>query len=207
MGRWIQVLSTALVVGVAAVSVSFAGVPNPSLSTVPNVVISPDGSLDYVVTVVGDEGPIDSALVQLVFSTEAAGLICWCIGQTEPLIQGTTGPSGEVTFLIAGGGCLDPDSVITLPAVEVFANATKLKEVGVVSVDAVDELQRLPTQGWNPGGFCTSGLSDGVFHTPPLKLGAYSFCSDINSDLAVTLADALLLTPGLKLGSVCTQAP
>jgi hypothetical protein len=207
MGRWIQVLLTALVVGVAAVSVSFAGVPNPNLSTVPNVVTSPDGSLEYVVTVVGDEGPIDSALVQIVFSTEAAGLICWCTGQTQPLIQGATGPSGEASFFIAGGGCIDPDSVTTPPAVEVWANATKLKEVGVVSVDAVDEFQKLPHQGWDPAGTCASGLADGVFHTPPLKLGAISFCSDMDSDGDVDLDDAVLLTPGLRLGPTCTQAP
>ena len=70
----------------AAWGVAGAGVPDPDLCTVPNVLTSPahpNTSLDYVVTVVGADGPIDSALVQLVFSAEAAGLVCWCTGQTR----------------------------------------------------------------------------------------------------------------------------
>ena len=207
MGRLIQVLSTALVVGVATAGVASAGVPNPSLSTVPNIVLTPDGSLPTTVIVVGDVGAIDTALVQVVFSAEAAGIICWCTGQTEPLIQGLTNASGEVTFFVAGGGCVDPLDVGMPPAVEVFANGILLAEVGTVSPDAVDPGGLKPTEGWNPGGICTPGLNDVVFHTAPIADGFYSFCTDLDSDMDCDLDDALLITPGLKNGVTCTRAP
>jgi len=207
MGRWIKVLSTALVVGVATVGVASAGVPNPSLSTVPNIVLTPDGSMPTLIVVVGDEGAIDTALVQVVFSTETAGIVCWCTGQTQPLIQGQTNASGEVTFFVAGGGCVEPAEVGTPPAVEVFANGVLLAEVGAVSVDAVDDASVRPTDGWNPGTLCTVGLSDATFHTQFVAPFIYDFCSDLNSDLVVDLADAVAITPGIKLGVACTKAP
>jgi hypothetical protein len=207
MGRWITVLSTALVVGVATVGVAGAGVPNPSLSTVPNITLSPDGSLPTLIVVVGDEGAIDTALVQVVFSTETAGIVCWCTGQTQPLIQGQTNASGEVTFFVAGGGCVDPVDVGSPPAVEVFANGVLLAEVGTVSVDAVDDAGLKPTEGWDPGVICTAGLIDATTHTPPIAGGFYSYCSDLDSDLDCDLEDAVAITPGLKNGITCTRAP
>jgi len=196
-----------LTLGVFAATVATAGVPDPNLSTVPNVLVSPGGVMGYTVTVISTEGPVDGALVQLSFSAEAAGLVCWCQGQTQPLIEGNTDASGVVTFNIAAGGCVDPATVTTPPAVEVFANGFFLKEVGVVSPDAVDDAGLLPIDGWNPGGVCTVGLSDASFHTSPLKTGAYSFCTDMDSDLDCDLDDAVALTPGIKLGYTCTQAP
>jgi hypothetical protein len=208
MGRWIQVLLAALVVGVATTGVSYAGVPNPSLSTVPNIVISPNGAMETMIVVVGDQGAIDTAVVQIVVSTEAAGLICWCTGQTEPVITGTTNPSGEVSFFIAGGGCFDPAAAASPPVVEVFANGYFLKQVGIVSVDAVDGAGVLPTDpGYSTGGLCTAGLSDATFHTGPLKNGIYSFCTDFDSDLDCDLDDAVAITPGIKTGATCTEAP
>ncbi len=207
MGRWIQVLSTALVVGVATAGVASAGVPNPSLSTVPNILLTPDGSMATTIIVVGDEGAIDTALVQIVFSSEAAGIICWCTGQTQPLIQGLTNASGEVTFFVAGGGCVEPLEVGVPPAVEVFANGTLLAEVGTVSVDAVDGAGLKPTEGWNPGLICTAGLIDASVHTQPIAQGFYSYCSDLDSDLDCDLEDAVAITPGLKNGITCTRAP
>ena len=207
MGRWIIVLLTALVVGVATTGAASAGVPNPSLSTVPNIVLSPDGTMPTTIIVVGDEGPIDTALVQIVFSSETAGIVCWCTGQTQPLIQGQTNASGVATFIVAGGGCVQPGLVTTPPAVEVFANGILLAEVGTVSVDAVDDSGLLPTEGWSPGTLCTSGLTDATEHTAPISTGAYSYCSDIDSDLDCDLDDAVALTPGIKTGIACTQAP
>ena len=207
MGRWIQVLLAALVVGVATTGVSFAGIPNASLSTVPNIVLSPDGSMETKIIVVGDEGLIDTAVVEIVFSTEVSGIVCWCVGQTEPVITGITNSFGEVCFFIAGGGCVDPLAVTTPPAVEVFANGYLLAQVGTVSVDAVDGGGILPTAGWTPGGQCTAGLSDATFHTAPLKNGVYSYCTDLNSDLDSDLDDAVAITPGIKTGATCTQAP
>lgn len=207
MGRWIQVLLAALVVGVATTGVSYAGVPNPSLSTVPNIVTSPNGGMETLIVVVGDEGPIDTAVVQIVFSTEVAGLVCWCTGQTEPVVTGTTNASGQVSFFIAGGGCIDPTAVSSPPAVEVFANGYFLKQVGVVSVDAVDGTGKLPTDvGYSTGGVCSAGLSDATFFTGPLKNGIYEFCADLDSDLDCDLDDAVAITPGIKTGATCTEA-
>ena len=48
-------------------NIADAGVPDPLLSTVPNVIVSPDASMGYTVNVAGSGGPIDSSLVQIVF--------------------------------------------------------------------------------------------------------------------------------------------
>jgi len=200
--RWIL-----LVAGVAGAGLAQAGLPSSSLSTVPNVLISPDGTLEYIVTVVGDTGPIDTALVQLSFSAEASNLICWCTGQTKPLIEARTDAAGQASFFIAGGGCLNPDSVATPPPVEVYANGILLREVGVVSPDAVDSDGYLPTQGWNTGVLCTAGLSDAARHTNPISSGQYDFCTDMDSDLDCDLEDAVAITPLLAGGAACTRAP
>lgn len=194
-----------IVMTLAVAGAAFAGTPDPTLSTVPNVVVSPGGVMPYTVTVISAQGPVDGALVQLSFSTEAAGLVCWCQGQTQPLIEATTDASGVATFYISGGGCIDPSLVSSPPAVTVYANGFLLKEVGVVSVDAVDANGLLPTDGWDPGGICTAGLLDATFHTPPIANGFYSFCTDLTSDGACDLDDAVAITPGLGAGWTCTQ--
>ncbi len=205
MGRSYRLLIAALVAGVLVAGSSFAGIPDPTLSVVGNVLYSPGGTVEYIVTVNGSAGPIDSATVQLVFSTEADGLVCWCVGQAHPLIEATTDASGEAHFFIAAGGCIDPSLVAAPPAVEVFANGIKLKEVGCVSPDAVDDSGILPTSGWNPGTFCTVSLADAGLHSPSIKTGTYTFCSDVNSDLAVDLTDAVVLSEGIKSGFTCTK--
>ena len=55
--RRLSVLAAILALaGVAASSV--AGIPDPSLSTVPNVIASPGGSIPYNVTIVGQGGSL-----------------------------------------------------------------------------------------------------------------------------------------------------
>lgn len=206
MGR-IKFLLALAVVALTSTSLAFAGVPDAGLSNAPNVLITPDGSLEYIVYVANASGPIDTAQVSLIFSVEAAGLVCWCTGQTQPLIQGVTDVAGEASFFISGGGCLNPDSTVSIPVVQVIANGVLLDEVGVVSPDIVDNGGKLPTQGWNPGGLCEAGLGDLVSHTGPLASGAYSFCSDFDSNGVIDLGDAVLVTPALATGATCTQAP
>lgn len=203
-------LLTAVFLGAAA-GMAGAGVPDPDLCTVPKVLTSPshpDVFLDYEVSVVGADGPIDSALVQLVFSPVAAGLICWCNGQTQPIIEGYTNVSGVVIFQISGGGCLDPALTVD-PPVQVFANGMLIKEVGVASVDVVDGGGRLPTTvGYDPAGNCQTALSDATFITPAIKSGSLtSYCTDLDASGATNLADAVLFTPAIKVGYICTQAP
>ena len=209
------VLAVAVFLGAAGLlgatgGIAAAGVPDPDLCTVPNVLTSPahpSNALDYVVTVIGADGPIDSALVQLVFSTEAAGAICWCTGQTQPLLEDYTNASGQAVFQVHGGGCMEP-ALSATPPVQVFANGILLREVGIVSVDPVDAAGLRPTTvGYNPAGSCASGISDATFITPALKTGSIFFCTDLDSDGDSDVTDAVLFTPAIKTGYVCTEAP
>ncbi len=204
MGRRFRLLIAALAVGAVAASAAYAGIPDPNLSVVPNVLYSPGGTLEYTVTVNGSSGPIDSATVQIVFSSESDTLICWCLGQTHPMVTATTDINGQAHFFIAAGGCVDPSLVSSPPAVEVFANGIKLSEVGAVSPDAVDAGGLLPTQGWDPQGSCVVGLSDGARHATAIKGGGADFCSDVTSDGVVALDDAVVLAAAIKSGSACT---
>ena len=210
MGCRLRLLLALTVLSVGAWGVAYAGVPDPALSTVPKVLTSPGHpttALDYVVTVVGADGPIDSALVQLVFSTEATNLICWCTGQTKPIVETYTNVSGVARFQIFGGGCLNPANVVN-PPVQVFANGILLKQVGIVSLDPVDDTGKLPYQvGYNPAGACKAALSDATFITPPIKTGAVNFCTDLDGDNDTDLTDAILFTPAIKAGYTCTEAP
>jgi len=207
MGRSSRLLLVATVVGVLTASVAFAGIPDPALSNVPNVITSPDGSLAYVVDVVGASGPIDSALVQIIVGTEADGIICWCVGQTHPTIEAFTNAAGQATFNIAAGGCVDSALVVTPPAVEVFANGIKIGQPGVVSADVVDSNGTLAQGGWTPGASCAVSVGDAVYFTPFIANGTYGFCADLDSNGTVSLSDAVLVTPPIAFGASCTAGP
>jgi hypothetical protein len=185
-----------------------AGVPDPGLSIAPNVIFAPSGGITYTVHVEAIDGPVDSAIVQLVFSGQAAGLVCWCTGQAEPIISATSDGSGDANFNIAAGGCVDPAAGgVTPPVVEVYANGIKLAEVGCVSPDIVDGGGLRATEGWNPAGTCRPAIGDAAELTNPLSTGIYDFCADANSDLVVTLSDAVIFSDDLSSGTTCTQAP
>jgi hypothetical protein len=82
-----------------------------------------------------------------------------------------------------------------------------MAEFGTVSPDAVDAAGRLPTSTpalWNPAGMCATGLADAVQHTSPLSTATYEWCTDINCDNAVGVADAVILTPFLAGAASCT---
>lgn len=200
-----RVLAAALITGAFFAGSASAGIPDGALSDVPNVAMSPGGTIEYVVTVNGSQGPVADSVVEIVFSAEADALICWCAGQAHPSITATTDAAGQARFFIAAGGCIDPALVATPPAVTVYASGIKLKEVGAVSPDAVDGSGLLPTQGWNPGLSCSVDLSDATFHSTPIKSGVYAYCSDMNSDLAVDLSDAVILSAGIKAGLSCSR--
>jgi hypothetical protein len=200
-----RILAVAALLLTLGVGAAMAGNPDPNLSTVPNVVVSPNGALAYQVDVQGSAGAIEGALVVLRFTAEANGFLCWCAGQDRPEISSITDAAGLATFNIQGGGCLDPAALGAGFAVEVFADGILLDEVGVVSSDAADDAGVFPPDGWNPGGTCAVGLSDASIHTTPISGGAYAFCTDINSDLAVDLVDAVILTPQISGGASCGQ--
>lgn len=185
---------------------SFATIPDPTTSIVPNVVYNPNGAAEYTVVVNNSNGaPLNGATVLVVFSSEADGLICWCANQEHPIIEAVTNVSGEATFNIAAGGCIDPSLVASPPAVQVFANGVLLGEVGAVGADAVDQAGTLPTSGWNPGGSCDSTLPDAVFFTVPISTNTYTFCVDFNSDGATGILDAVFITVPLSTGQLCFQ--
>lgn len=199
-----RALAVALVTGAVFAGTAAAGIPDPALSVVPNVLMSPAADIEYVVTVNGSQGPVADAIVEIVFSSEADALICWCATQVHPVVTATTDAAGQARFFIGAGGCIDPTLVASPPAVSVYANGIKLGEVGAVGPDAVDNAGLLPTQGWNPGASCEVSLSDASLHSPPIKGGGYSFCSDMNSDLLIDLSDAVVLSAAIKSGPVCT---
>jgi len=193
-----------LAAGILGAGIAEAGLPDPDYSNAPNVLYTPDASMEYKVYVGSPDGPVAGALVEIQFSDEAMSLACWCAGQPVAKVQAVTDGAGEASFFLSGGGCLDPDSLSAPPAT-VYADGVWLAEVGCVSVDAVDNSALLPTQGWNPGGFCSAGTSDAIFHTAPFSLAIYNFCSDIDGDGSVGLSDAVLATPPLSLGANCAH--
>lgn len=186
----LSMLALALISGVAS-----AGIPDPNLSTVPNVVATPGGALPYRVTIVGQGGPVAAAAVELRYSVPADTAACWCVGQVHPIIQATTNVSGVATFNVAGGLCLDPTLLPGGVAVTVFVNGILLKEVGQVSPDVVE----------TPAGACEVGLSDAVSYTTFLASSTYSYCYDINSDGAVGLTDAVLFTGPASSAASCPE--
>jgi hypothetical protein len=195
MGRRYGIPLTILALGllIGGPAVATAGVPDPQLSTIPNVVGVPGGGLIYSVTIVGSSGPIDSANVSLVWTTAGDTAACWCTIQPHPSVAASTNASGVATFNLQLGGCLDPATIPGGVAVEVFVNSIKIKEVGQVSPDLVSVT--------SPP--CQVALADGVAITPALSSGTYSFCTDLNSDLVTGLTDAVAVTPFLSTGASC----
>jgi hypothetical protein len=193
MGRRYALSLSVLVLALLAGTVAQAGVPDPSLSTVPNVVGVPGGGMIYSVTIVGASGPIDSANVTLLWSTPGDTSTCWCTGQVRPSVAATTNASGVASFNLRLGGCLNPATIPGGVAVEVFVNSVKFKEVGQVSPDVVS----------THDAPCNVGLADAVDFTGSLATSTYRFCHDVNSDLAVGLVDAVAITPSLALSASC----
>lgn len=213
MDRFSRKALAFVILGLFIASVAAANVPVPELSTVPECVpLAPNGGLTYRVTIVGTAGPITSSLVEVRFITVADTLICWCTPRPTPRppsFYATTNASGVATFNIKGGGCIQLGLAAIPGAVdiagEVYADAVKLQEFGVVSPDAVDPAGEMATSSpaWIPGGTCAVGLADAVQHTGPLASAAYEWCTDITCDGACGAADAVILTPYMAAGTSC----
>jgi hypothetical protein len=180
--RAVSLLTASL--ALLATTVNASGIPDCNLSVIPNVISSPNGTMATTFTIVSTSGPINGATVELRYTVNGNSGACWCPGQVHPTISGTTNSSGQVTFNVSGGGCLNPATISGGVAIEVYVNNIPCKQIGQVSPDAV--LSTLPD--------CSVTLSDAVNFTTPLASGAYSFCHDLNSDLAVGLTDAVLFT-------------
>mgnify|MGYP000240449255 CR=1 FL=1 len=194
MDRRFKLAGLLSVVAFCAATVASAGIPDPALSTVKNVIACPDGSIPYSVTIVGTSGPINNALVELRYTANGNTGACWCTAQTHPIISATTNASGIATFTIAGGHCLNPATISGGIAVEVYVNSIKLKEVGQVSPDVVPGVTEPP---------CQVTLADATSFTTPLATSTFGFCYDLNSDGGVTLSDAILFTPPAANAASC----
>jgi hypothetical protein len=193
MGRRYALSLSVLVLGLLGTSSVRAGVPDPALSTIPNVVGVPGGGLLYNITIVGASGPIDSANVTLQWTVAGDTATCWCPTQAHPTVTATTNASGVASFNLKLGGCLNPATIPGGVAVQVFVNNVKIKEVGQVSPDVVST--HAPP--------CTVTLADAVSFTTRLSTNTYGFCYDLNSDLAVGLIDAVALTPYAASSAHC----
>ena len=212
MGRSFRSLTAVLCVGLGLITFcnnADAGVPDPALSTAGNVIVSPAAAITYTVNVAGSGGPIDSSLVQIVFSSECQSYLCWCVGQVySPSIDQYSDALGDANFNIAAGGCVDPAVLVSDPyCARVFADGVLLAEVGVVSSDRVDGSGVEAPNGWNPAGTCIVASNDGVSFTSAIVTNTYEFCTDINSDLLVNATDAVTLTPDIVANSSCSQQP
>lgn len=174
-------------------SVAAAGIPDCSLSTIPNVVACPGGSMATTFTIVSTSGPLNGATVELRYTVAGDTAACWCSAQVHPTISGVTNASGQVTFNVSGGGCLDPATIPGGIAIRVFVNNIACKEIGQVSPDVAST--KVPP--------CRVSVSDAVQFTTPLSTFVYSYCFDLNSDLVVGLADAVLFTTPAALAVTC----
>jgi hypothetical protein len=174
-------------------SAAYAGIPDCTLSTIPNVMASPDGTLGTTFTIVSTSGPLNGATVELRYTAAGDAAACWCSVQTHPIISGVTNASGQVTFNVRGGACLNPAVVAGGVAIRVFVNNIACKEIGQVSPD-VNTTTTPP---------CTVSLSDAVDFTGPLSSGTYSYCFDLNSDNQVGLTDAVIFTAPAANAASC----
>lgn len=193
MDRRLRIVVPVAAALVCLAGVAMAGIPDCTLSTIPNVIACPDGSIATTFTIVSTSGPINGATVELRYSAAGDAAACWCTSQTHPIISGVTNASGQVTFYIAGGGCLDPAVISGGIPIEVYVNNIACKVIGQVSPDVINTT--------SPP--CTVSLADAVDFTPYLASATYGFCYDLNSDLAVGLTDAVLFTPPAASAATC----
>lgn len=185
------------------------------------LLLSPDGSLEYRVTIIGDPSPfcgptpmpIPNSTVTIRFRHVGDTLTCFCSSIPGPrphVFTASTNAFGEAVFHIAGGGCAaldDPAIPGSLKyAAEIFVDGIYLDELGIVSPDVVDSAGRraLDSPSWNPAGTCAVGLADAVEHTGPIAESLYTWCSDMNCDNQVSIADAVLMTPSLAGAASCS---
>jgi hypothetical protein len=172
---------------------AMAGIPDCNLSVIPNVIATPNGTIPTTFTIVSSSGPISGATVELRYSANGNSSGCWCTGQVHPTISGVTNGSGQVTFNVSGGGCLNPATISGGVAIQVFVNNIPCKQIGQISPDVVSTT--------SPP--CSVTLADAVNYTGLLATSTYSYCHDLNSDLSVGLTDAVLFTAPAASSASC----
>jgi hypothetical protein len=215
---------------------AFANIPDPALSKVPPVLIMPNNpnllpppvgpnSLGYTVEVIGNQGPVNNALVEVDFSHAAwlriakcnagDGSSVFCGGivaqPTTPaphyICTATTGIDGKATFQISGGACILATAVNPY-TVEIRANGVVLaNDITILSPDVVNDNGQTSAQTQTSNcllGQTSTGLSDAVFHTSHFSGATFNRCSDFNDNDISDLADAVIATQSLTSGNACT---
>jgi hypothetical protein len=213
MDRFLRRAVGTAVVALFAATAAWANVPDPELSTVPDVIpVAPNGGMTYQVTIAGSGGPIASSQVEIRFTTVGDTLVCWCNTEPGPLPRkrfAATNGSGVASFNLRAGGCVelgvDIPGAANFPA-EVYADGIKMQECGIVSSDVVDDNGKKATDFpniWDPAGNCKTGVGDATFHTTPIAGGppAYDYCTDFFGDGDVDVNDASFLTPFIAQGT------
>jgi len=204
-------------VGVFAATAAVANIPDPNLSDVPDMItITPDGSFAYTVTIIGAQGPVNGANVEIRLTGFADPVAAWCLGQAHPSMFGTTDANGQASFNIAGGGCVR-NAANSLGEVvsQVFADGIEMAQPDINSPDVVNASGVLYTDATfvfddtNGDGTGTPvarvGLSDAVFHTGPIANGLVEPCTNFTAPFndVVALGDAVIVTPFIVFGASC----
>jgi len=170
------------------------------LATVPSIMtMTPEGTYEYAVQVVGCHGPVEGSNVEILFSDAADSLINWAPGQAHPSILGVTDAQGWARFHIAGGGCVTSDALGGL-VYRVFADGIPIGEASpqkpgaVTSPDAVNVLGLLPTDpGYVPDPCPVVDSADSAFHYANITSGSYWRCSDLNSNAVMDPGDMVIV--------------
>jgi len=233
MARFLRLGTLLAMVGVLAASSALAGIVDPALSSVPNLVYCPTADVTYKVTAMSSLGPVVGATIEVRVNTGAAiapnqsmnPSICWCTVGGQATSGGvkkstastvsftaTTNGVGVAEFKIAAGGCIPV--LNTVRFVEVFGNSIKIGHVGAISPDAVDQTGKLPTDtgyapndgGSPPLSACVVGLSDSSYLTPAFKGTVFNVCGDYAFPYAVVgLSDVTTFTPHIKGAHTCSR--
>lgn len=204
-----------------------ATTPDPDLSIIPAVItLSPDGTIEYKVTVIGQLGPVAGEAVTLSFFPDGASLVAWCVDETPPNLSAATNANGEASFFVKGAGCITKenftgagggDFIAQVSFAGQFINGLEINSPDVVNrhgaLPTTDDVDHLASGGGtgnncNPStGTTEVGLADAVFHTVPFQLGTIEKCSNFTGpdfEDNVGLGDAVFATTYIQNGVSCT---
>ncbi len=226
-----RVLAVVLLLLLSMPGALLAG-PPPGFSNVPDAMTLSPGTRypsnpigGFTIHIEGSLGPVKGSFVEVEISPDADLLVSWCrapyggaAGQSHPLLTGFTDVNGNVTFEVYGGGCLNPAAYFGPTFIlQVRADGIVLDEPFINSPDVVDLHGKKATDPPPEGGTmrCDPGpegtsiasvsLSDAVFHTRGIQLGAREPCTKFTPPFngSVGVSDAVFLTPYIKNGNVC----
>lgn len=204
--------------GIALTSLMLLGSKEATGVTYKPVIITPDASIPYYVSVEAPGGgPLEGANVRIEFLPELCDLLILCerpFNACPYSVEATTGSDGRAEFVLKGGGCWD-ETVCALYLARIYVSSVLVAKVGVRSSDVIgsDELKACDMWCASPGvlpsgatpGSSVVALGDAVWFTTPLKTGTYVPCADIDGDLRVGLSDAILITPGIGISASCVE--